>query len=240
VKLRIALAGNANVGKSALFNYLSGLRQHLGNWPGKTIEKAEGALKFKGHEVEVVDLPGIYSLSTFSTEEIISRQFIAKEKPDVVINVIDSTALERNLFFTLQLIELNAPLVIALNMVDIAGARGVHIDARKLAKELGVPVIPIVATKGTNVSKLMEAVIISGRRRPKPIRRRFRKDIETEISSLAKETAKLDLDYPPKWTAIKLLEQDKGITRRVQKTIINLFKAFMANRLLGEILLFAF
>ena len=217
MKLNIALAGNANVGKSALFNYLSGLHQHMGNWPGKTIEKAEGALKFRGHQIHVVDLPGIYSLSTFSTEEVISRQYISREKPDVVVNVIDSSALERNLFFTLQLIELGAPLVIALNMSDIAGARGVHIDAKKLSRALGVPVIPIVATKGTNVSKLMEAVVLSGKSRPKPIRQSFRKDVEEYISSLEKETGVLELGYPPRWVAIKLLEQDKGITRRVQK-----------------------
>ncbi len=215
--LKIALAGNANVGKSALFNYLTGLHQHMGNWPGKTIEKAEGTLKFKGHELDVIDLPGIYSLSTFSTEEIISRQFIAKEKPDVVINVVDSSALERNLFFTLQLIELNAPLVIALNMVDIAGARGVHINAKELSKKLGVPVIPIVATKGTNVSKLMESVVASAKKRPKPKRQPFRKDIEAEILSLSQEASKLALGYSPKWVAIKLLEQDKGVAKRVLK-----------------------
>lgn len=233
MKLRIALAGNANVGKSALFNYLSGMHQHLGNWPGKTIEKAEGTLKFRGHEISVVDLPGIYSLSTFSTEEIISRQFISKEKPDIVINVVDSTALERNLFFTLQLIELGAPLVIALNMSDIAGERGVHIDPKKLSKSLGVPVVPIVATKGTNVSKLMDAVISSARRRPQPLRQIFRKDIEGEISSLEKDAENLDLGYPPKWVAIKLLEQDKGVAKRVEKKDPKLIKK--ADKILKEI-----
>jgi ferrous iron transport protein B len=216
VKLRVALAGNANVGKSALFNYLSGLHQHMGNWPGKTIEKAEGTLKFRGHQIDIIDLPGIYSLSTFSTEEVISRQYIAKEKPDIVINVIDSSVLERNLFFTLQLLELEAPLVIALNMADLAKERGVHIHSEKLSKKLGVPVIPIIATKGTNVSKLMEAVVKSARHRPKQIRQAFRADLEKEISEISKEASGLSLGYPPTWIAIKLLEGDKGITKRVQ------------------------
>ena len=111
----IAFAGNANVGKSVIFNQLTGLHQHIGNWPGKTVEKAEGTLNFKGYTIDFVDLPGIYSLSTYSIEELVSREYIATEKPDLVINVVDASLLERNLFFTLQLLELEAHLLIAVN-----------------------------------------------------------------------------------------------------------------------------
>jgi len=141
----IALAGNANVGKSVIFNQLTGLHQHIGNWPGKTVEKAEGTLHFKGYTIDIIDLPGIYSLSTFSMEELISRDYIATEKPDLVINVVDASLLERNLFFTLQLLELETPLIIALNQVDMAKKKGIIIDYEKAEKILGVPVIPTVA-----------------------------------------------------------------------------------------------
>ncbi len=216
-KLRVALAGNANVGKSALFNYLTGLHQHIGNWPGKTIEKAEGTLNFKEVEMDIVDLPGIYSLSTFSLEELISRDYIAKEKPDVVINVVDASVLERNLFFTLQLLELGSPIVVALNMVDIAQKRGIEVKAKKLSKILGVPVVPIVATKGSGVSALMqETVSISGKKQ-KSLSLTYRKEMEKAICEITEMVDKLGLDYPSRWVAIKLLEEDENITRLVGK-----------------------
>ncbi|MBN1169978.1 ferrous iron transport protein B [Candidatus Micrarchaeota archaeon] len=201
--MRIALAGNANVGKSVLFNNLTGLSRHVGNWPGKTIEKAEGKLNFKGMGISVVDLPGIYSLSTFSIEEQISRDYIAKEKPDVVINVVDASVLERNLFFTLQIMELGRPMVIALNMMDLAGEKGMDIDVKKLSLRLGVPVIPIIATKGKGIAELIETAI---RTKKKPPDIKFRKNIEQEIKKLAE--AIKSTDYPPRWVAIKLLEED--------------------------------
>jgi ferrous iron transport protein B len=124
----VALAGNANVGKSAVFNQLTGVDQILGNWPGKTVERAEGILQYKGQKIRVIDLPGIYSFSTYSMEELVSRNFIALEKPDIVVNVVDASALERNLFFTLQLLELEAPLILALNQVDLMEKRNIHVD----------------------------------------------------------------------------------------------------------------
>ena len=136
-KLIIALAGNANVGKSVIFNYLTGLHQHIGNWPGKTVERAEGTLSFKGYTIDIVDLPGIYSLSTYSLEELVSRKYIAVERPDLVINVVDASVLERNLFFTLQLMELETPMIVALNQVDIAKRKGIEIDTEEAWRTSG-------------------------------------------------------------------------------------------------------
>ena len=135
-QLTFALAGNANVGKSVIFNQLTGSNQIIGNWPGKTVDRAEGTLSFEGYEIKVIDLPGIYSFSTFSMEELVSRDYIALEKPDAVINVVDASVLERNLFFTLQLLEMNAPLVLVLNQVDVAKSKGMIIDKDKLQDTL--------------------------------------------------------------------------------------------------------
>ena len=149
--LTIALAGNANVGKSVIFNLLTGSNQMVGNWPGKTVDRAEGVLHLKGRDARIIDLPGIYSLSTFSIEEQVTRSYIAYEKPDVIIDVIGAPVLERNLFFTLQLMEMNLPLVICLNQMDIAAQQGLAINHEILEKQLGVPVIPTIGTKGQGV-----------------------------------------------------------------------------------------
>ncbi len=156
-KLKIALAGNSNVGKSALFNHLTGMSQHVANWPGKTVEMAEGTLCFGNYEITIVDLPGIYSISAFSKEEEVTREYILKEKPDVVVNVIDSTALERNLFFTLQLLELGAPLVLCLNQTDAAKRKGIAIDEKKLGKIIDTVAVKTTATSGAGVWKLIQA-----------------------------------------------------------------------------------
>ncbi|MEM4713584.1 MAG: FeoB small GTPase domain-containing protein, partial [Candidatus Bathyarchaeia archaeon] len=171
-QLRVALAGNANVGKSAIFNQLTGLNQVVGNWPGKTVERAEGTLHFKGYTIRVIDLPGIYSLSTFSIEEIVSRDYIAVEKPDIIINVVDASALERNLYFTLQLLELKAPMVMALNQVDYAAKKGIRINAEKLSEILGVPVVPTVAITGSGINELLTTVIAvaSGKKSLQPLK----------------------------------------------------------------------
>jgi len=171
-KLLIALAGNANVGKSVIFNYLTGLHQHIGNWPGKTVERAEGTLHFKGYTLDIIDLPGIYSLSTFSLEELVSRKYITVERPDIVINVVDASVLERNLFFTLQLMELETPMVMALNQVDMAKGKGIQIDNKKLEKFLRIPVVPTVAIKGVGITKLLEKAIETVEKGPVKKRRK--------------------------------------------------------------------
>jgi ferrous iron transport protein B len=217
-KLLIALAGNANVGKSVIFNYLTGLHQHIGNWPGKTVERAEGTLHFRDYIIDIIDLPGIYSLSTYSLEELVSRKYIAVERPDIVINVVDASVLERNLFFTLQLMELNIPMVIALNQMDIAKGKGIQIDAKKLEKVLGIPVMPTVAVKGVGIAKLLEKAIETIEKGPvEHAQTRYGEEVEKRISKLIETMKTVQLVYPPRYVAIKLLEGDEEIEREIER-----------------------
>ena len=163
---RFALAGNPNSGKTTLFNCLTGSTAHVGNWPGVTVDKREGTYK-KGEEpISVVDLPGIYSLSPYTPEEVISRNYILDEKPDCVINIVDATNLERNLYLTTQILEIDVPMVIALNMMDLMQKQGDSIDERELEKRLGVPVVKISALKGEGLEELMsQAIAVSEKAR---------------------------------------------------------------------------
>ena len=207
--LIVALAGNANVGKSVIFNELTGLHQHVGNWPGKTVKRAEGTLSFSGYTIDVVDLPGIYSLSTYSLEERVSREYIAVEHPDAIINVLDAVSLERNLFFTAQLLELEPHLVIALNQMDLAKKKGVKIDVNKLAMLLDVPVVATTATRNEGLQELMLEVIKIHEEKSqtsKPLR--FGSEIESGISDLVVVLGNVETPYPKRWVAIKLLEGD--------------------------------
>lgn len=157
--INIALAGNANVGKSVIFNQLTGLSQTIGNWPGKTVERKEGHLNFLEHHFNIVDLPGIYSLSTYSIEEIVSREYIVSDEVDIIINVVDGTNLERNLFLTFQLLELQVPMIIAINQMDIVRKRKIKLDFKKLEDIFKLPVIPVVAIHGKGVHELLEEAI---------------------------------------------------------------------------------
>lgn len=215
--ITVALAGNANVGKSVIFNHLTGMHQHIGNWPGKTVERAEGTLRFRGYTIDVIDLPGIYSLSTYSLEELISREYIALEKPDVIINVVDASLLERNLFFTLQLLELEAPLVVALNQIDLAARKGMEIDQEQLERFLGVPVVPCVATRGVGLEDLVRKVVEvhEGGHSRVHSQPRFGLEIEGRVAELAEVIERVDIDYPARWVAIKLLERDSEVGRLV-------------------------
>lgn len=219
-KFTIALAGNANVGKSVIFNQLTGLHQHIGNWPGKTVEKAEGTLHFEGYSIDVVDLPGIYSFSTYSLEELISSDYIALEKPDLVINVVDASLLERNLFFTLQLLELETPMIMALNQIDIAKKKGMELDHEKLEKLLGIPVIPTVATSGTGIYKLLQKAVetIEKKANDKSFKGRYGKEIEERIERISGLLKKTQLGYPARWVAIKLLEEDRKVNKAILRT----------------------
>lgn len=216
-KLTIALAGNANVGKSVIFNQLTGSNQIIGNWPGKTVDRAEGILHFEDYDIKIIDLPGIYSFSTFSMEELVSRDYIALEKPDVVINVLDASILERNLFFTIQLIEMGVPLVVCLNQVDEAKKKGIIIEKEKLQDALGAPVALTVATRGEGIYELVKTAVEVAENRPKRKEIKYRHDVESSIEKLARliKTEQLELGYPSRWVAIKLLEGDTEISRLV-------------------------
>ena len=182
MSLRIALAGNPNSGKTTLFNALTGSTQYVGNWPGVTVEKKEGKYK-KQKDVIITDLPGIYSLSPYTLEEVVARNYLLKEKPDAILNIVDATNLERNLYLTTQCMELGIPVVIALNMMDIIEKNGDHINVKKLSEKLGVEIVEISALKGTGVDKAAEAAINAAKKKIAPIAPKFSGEVDLKISS---------------------------------------------------------
>jgi len=163
----VGLAGNPNAGKTTLFNAMTGAKQHVGNWPGKTVEKKEGTFEHKGRMIRVVDLPGTYSLSAFSPEEVIARDFIVQEKPDVVVTVVDAANLERNLYLAVQVLETEAPVVLALNMIDMAASKNIRIQAEVLSQNLEVPVVRTVARKEQGLTELLDTIIATATRQQK-------------------------------------------------------------------------
>ncbi len=216
-KINIVLAGQGNTGKSTIFNYLTGLHQHTGNWAGKTIEKLEGTLYYKGYTIDVLDLPGIYSLTTYSEEEFISREYIIKQKPDVVINIVDATNLERNLIFTLQLLELERPVILVLNMVDIAKKKGITVDYAKLRRTINAPVISTIASRGTGLTDIIDKVIEIKEGKRYSGTPGYGKELEQSIGQLLFDLQQINEHYPRRWIAIKLLERDNEITKIVRK-----------------------
>ena len=220
MSIRIALAGNPNCGKTTLFNDITGSKQHVGNWPGVTVEQKTGKYK-KNKEIEIVDLPGIYSLSPYSAEEIVARDYIVDENPDVLIDIVDGTNIERNLYLTLQVLETKIPTVIALNMMDEVEASGTKIDVKKLSKILGVPVIPIVARNGKGVNELMEAAqkIASSKTQSNDLEV-FSPQVNnyiTEIVGLLNDNDNQNHKSSSyeMWQAIKILEEDEIVIEKL-------------------------
>ncbi|MDD4496668.1 MAG: ferrous iron transport protein B [Methanosarcinaceae archaeon] len=217
-KLRVALTGNPNVGKTSLFNALTGARQHVGNWPGVTVEKKTGTLKHAGVEIEIVDLPGTYSLTAYSPDEIVARDYIIEEKPDVVIQVVDATNLERNLYLTTQLLELGAQVLIALNMTDLIRERGDSIDIQKMEEFLEVPVVETVASKKEGIPGLLDSVLrTAGKQHVHKIG--YGKALEekiAELGSVLSEDEVVRAAYPLRWLSVKLLEGDENAFEKIK------------------------
>ena len=217
-----ALVGNPNCGKTTMFNDITGSTQYVGNWPGVTVEKKEGkARKFK-EDIKVIDLPGIYSLSPYTMEEIVARDYIVDEKPDLVINIVEATNIERNLYLTTQLMELGIPVVVALNMMDAVEARGDTIHLPELEESLGIPIIPTSASKGLGISELMGkalAIVQTAAVKEQESLKIFDSGIEKTISDIeALVIDNIDPKYNPRWVAIKLLEGDDKVKEKLNLT----------------------
>ena len=210
----IALAGNPNSGKTTLFNELTGARQHVGNYPGVTVEKKQGTWVTDVENFEVVDLPGTYSLTAYSLEEVVARDFLVNEKPAVIVNIVDASNLERNLYLSLQFMEMGIPVCIALNMMDVAQKRGIEIDTKKLSALLGVPVVPTVARTGKGKKELLGRVAEQTRAKATPLKISYGHDIDAaldEMEAIVREGSFLAHTYPARWVALKYLENDNQI-----------------------------
>lgn len=215
----IALAGNPNCGKTTLFNAITGSRQHVGNYPGITVEKKEGFFSVNGRGLRLVDLPGTYSLTAYSLEELVARDFIVNERPQVVLNIVDASNLERNLYLTVQLLELGAPLLVVLNMVDMAESRGIKINIGELADRLQAPVIPTVARSGKGKDELLGAAVELAENKHTwvPIRISYGPDLDPvldEMEEAIKDSEFLTNLYPARWTALKYLETDEQVIKQ--------------------------
>ncbi len=211
----VALAGNPNTGKSTVFNALTGLRQHTGNWPGKTVTRAEGGFSFGGKRFKIVDLPGTYSLLSMSTDEEIARDFLLFGQPDVTVIVVDATRLERNLNLVLQVLEITDRAIVCLNLMDEAERHGLSIDERRLGRDLGIPVIPTAARQGLGIQELLKAMaeVSSGIVRGTPYRI---KDVPKPLArAVERLTKRVRDEYPglpnARWVAMRLLEGDQRI-----------------------------
>ena len=216
----VALAGNPNTGKSTVFNALTGLRQHTGNWPGKTVTRAEGDFEYNGQHFKLVDLPGTYSLLSMSLDEEIARDFILFGRPDVTVVVVDTTRLERNLNLVLQVLEITDRVVICLNLMDEARRHGLQIDKRRLARDLGVPVVPTVARYGEGLDQLVSTIsdVATGKILCKPHRiQHLPPALDQAVTQLGRQIESTFPDLPnARWVALRLLDGDTRIAQAIQ------------------------
>lgn len=219
----IALAGNPNSGKTTLFNELTGARQHVGNYPGVTVEKKEGLHVHDGCRMHIVDLPRTYSLTAYSMEEVVARDFLVNKKPEVVIDIVDASNLERNLYLAIQFLEMGVPMCIALNMIDVAKNRGIKINSEKLSLLLGIPIIPIIARTGEGKEKLLKAAakIVQEDKKQDPVKISYGDDLDRALFEMEEEIITGDFltdTYRPRWIALKYLENDKQIKSKGQES----------------------
>jgi len=218
--LRFAVAGNPNSGKTSLFNDLTGALQHVGNYPGVTVELVEGESRFLNETVSIIDLPGTYSLTAYSKDEIVARDFIMNENPDLIINVVDASNLERNLYLTVQLIELGKPMVIALNMMDIAEKKGLSLNIKRFSELLGIPAIPTIASKYIGIEELKAACIDSVNKKILPKQLEYSHELSEALGNLEKILTScqgFSEKYPQEWFALKMLENDEPIIRKIEQ-----------------------
>lgn len=217
----VALIGNPNSGKTTVFNNVTGGHQHVGNWPGVTVERKEGKRTYVGRILRIVDLPGVYGLTAYSLDEVIARNFVVDEHPDVTVDVVDASNLERNLYLAVQLLEVGANLVVALNMMDVAESRRYRIDVAGLSKHLGAPVVPVVASRNEGTEELLHEVVhaAEGQTPLDGFRLTYGRELDEEMAKLEELISGTELArrYPARWLAIKLLEEDEEVVKKFRE-----------------------
>jgi len=221
--IKIALAGQPNCGKSTIFNLVSGINQHIANYPGVTVDKKVGRFSYKDKKIEMVDLPGTYSFSSYSLEERVAKEFIYNEKPDVIVNIVDASNIKRNLYLTFQLLEIGIPVVVVLNMMDVATRRGIQIDSQKIEEMLGCKVIEASGAKGKGSEEIMQAITTTYEETSHYQAFKINyEELEPSIKEIEDSINATNHALNRRWLAIKLLEGDKTIIEQISKELPNI------------------